>query len=283
LFDVTWVFTTQENLKKGDKMELPGRICHFALDDTIDIIEQITNDKPASIFDIPVLAKLKEWNKRYSAKFTLYLFYAKEGFQICQMPAAYKKEWSENRNWLRLSFHGGFKKVPDSPYMNASYEDAKIDFENVKKEILRFAGAEVWDNFPRTHYCSGNYDSVRAWRDCGIDGTYYIDKECYYHPEAQLDTFDMMYFNAEQREEAWKKEWFFDDDLGIFLIQTNLMMWDINNVAPKLERMKGNLLIEAFCDDYNVLDLIPQVEYALKWCENRGHRHVFPEEIFKKE
>jgi hypothetical protein len=127
---------------------------------------------------------------------------------------------------------------------------------------------------------SGNLNSVKAWPDLGIDGTYYIDKECYFHPEAKLDTFPMMHFKKEQYEDVWKKEWFFDDELGLYFLSTNLMMWDIDNVKPKLERMKNNRIIEAFCDDYNVLDLIPQVEYALDWCLERGYRHSFPEEVF---
>ncbi|MCD6521939.1 hypothetical protein J7K56_04150 [Candidatus Calescamantes bacterium] len=248
---------------------------HCGLDDTIDIMQEIAikKNKIKSIFEIEVLKVLKEFNKKYGTKFTLYLFYEKENFKLSDMPDDFKPEWEENSDWLRLSFHARTKKIPDAPYKNASYEVAKQDFWLVKNEILRFAGESVWDNYPRTHYWTGSLEAVKAWRDCGIDGLFY-----------SYPGYPALFFDEERLKKLWNEDFYYDKNLGLIFLPTNInLIRSKEEISKRLKKLRNNRIIEAFCDDYNLLELKENMEMVIKWCIENKYEPAFYEEVFRKE
>jgi hypothetical protein len=83
------------------------------------------------------------------------------------MTDAYKAEFEEASNWLKLAFHAK-QEFPDYPYVNADYEDVKKDCEAVLNEIRRFAGEKSIAYAVITHWLPISRDGCRALADCGI-------------------------------------------------------------------------------------------------------------------
>ena len=79
------------------------RVYHCALDDTINVLEEINQkaDDLRSIFDVEVMAILKQFHEQYGTKFSLYLFYEKlAGFNLSQMTDKFAGQWQENRHFI---------------------------------------------------------------------------------------------------------------------------------------------------------------------------------------
>jgi len=258
---------------------LQDRVYHCALDDTIDVLEEINlkADELESIFDVDVMALLKQFHDRHGAKFSLYLFYEKLGaFNLSEMTDRFRGEWRANSDWLRLSFHAKTKKPGEVGYYRyheSDYQTAKDDFHIIKREILRFAGPECWDNYPRTHFWSGSREAVRAWRDCGVGGLFFGPG----HPS--------LYFDEETLERHKADDFLYDDQMGMLCIRTNVQLpcgqgLTVVGVKEVLAGLENNRIIEIFADDYNVLDYREQMETAIAWAVDRGFKAVFYDEVF---
>jgi len=255
------------------------RVYHCGLDDTIDLLEEITRKSNSlrSIFDVEVLAVLRQFHEEYGAKFSLYLFYEKlGGFNLSEMTDKFRSEWQRNSDWLRLSFHARTKKpgvVDYYLYDEADYQTAYADFQLIKAEILRFAGPEAWDNYPRTHFWSGTKDAVRAWKDCGIEGLFLSCPE-----------FPMLYFNQSRLEKLWNCDYWYDDEMGMLYITTNVKLpyMTVDEVIRHLGGLEDRKIIEVFCDDYNLLELQEQMKTSIAWAVERQYQPVFYDEVFRQ-
>ncbi|MBR1968958.1 MAG: hypothetical protein IKA17_01185 [Clostridia bacterium] len=145
----------------------------FLIDDTIWVFRDLTRERPKSMFDNPFLALLKEAHDKYGMKVQLNcfyrtdFFYGEEEFTLADMTDAYKKEWEEASDWLRLAFHAK-QEFPDYPYINADYDDVKRDFDALKKEVVRFAGEKAFAKSVLPHWMPISKDAVRALYDGGI-------------------------------------------------------------------------------------------------------------------
>ena len=256
---------------------LTEKIYHCGLDDTIVALEEINQkaDQLDSIFDVEALAIIKQFHHQYGAKFTLYLFYELlDGFNLSQMTDKFATEWQANSDWLKLSFHAKTRKpsiVDYYLYFDSDYKTALEDFQMIKKEILRFASIECWDNYPRTHFWSGNRETVRAWRDCGIGGLFY-----------SYPGFAAMYFDDEKLKELWEKDFWYDSSAGMLYITTNIMLpcHTVDEVKKDLVASKDRKILEMYADDYNIIELKEQMETAISRASQNGFKPVFYEEVF---
>jgi hypothetical protein len=117
----------------------------FSIDDNCFFLRDIAQKKAPSLFDGFYLKSLRDLHRKYGTKFVLNLFYTtpEKDFTLSQFPAAYKGEWADNADWLKLSFHA-YCEFPDRPYQNATREKLAADFDQVAAEVLRFAGDGSW-------------------------------------------------------------------------------------------------------------------------------------------
>jgi len=136
-------------------------------------LRDITRQRPASLFDNPFLKTLKIAHEKYGVKTQLNLFwrtdyfYGDDEFTLAEMTDAYKAEWEEASDWLKMSFHAK-QEFPDYPHVNAKYEDVKTIFENIRREVTRFAGEKSFTYGITPHWGPMSYDGVRALYDCGV-------------------------------------------------------------------------------------------------------------------
>ena len=140
----------------------------FTVDDNIRFFKEITERGYASIFEHPYLAMYKRLNERFGLKVQLNLFYRCDGFDLSMMSDAYKDEWAENADWLKLSFHSELENV--RPYESSGYDEVKSHCESVHREILRFAGESSLAKTTTVHYCVTTEQGLCALKDCGVCG-----------------------------------------------------------------------------------------------------------------
>lgn len=179
---------TVENKMNGEKKSITVFYApHFngkyrlSVDDNIWFLKDLTvnSNKYNSIFDTPFLAVFKRLHEKFGTKVHFNLFYETEGFNLSKMTDKYKKEWKDNADWIRLSFHAN-QEFPDRPYLNASYEKVEQDCKKVLAEIKRFAGEASLAKVTTLHWGAANVQGSRALRDAGYTtqvGYFNVDDE----------------------------------------------------------------------------------------------------------
>jgi len=146
---------------------------YFYIDDTIWVLRDITRQKPATLFENPFMKMLKTAHDKYGMKVQLNLFYRTDSFygydqfSLADVTDAYKAEFEANSDWLKLAFHA-LEEFPDYPHVNASYEDTKWLFENIEKEVFRFAGEKSFSYAVCPHWLPMSKAAVKALKDCGV-------------------------------------------------------------------------------------------------------------------
>lgn len=146
---------------------------YFYIDDTIWVLRDITRQRPASLFDNSFMKMLKDAHDKYGLRVQLNLFYRTDSFygydqfSLADVTDAYKAEFEEASDWLKLAFHA-FEEFPDYPHVNATYEDTLWLFKNIEKEVFRFAGEKSFAYSVCPHWVPMSKEGVRALRDCGV-------------------------------------------------------------------------------------------------------------------
>ncbi len=146
---------------------------YFYIDDTIWALRDITRERPASLFDNPFFKMLKSAHDEYGLKVQLNLFYrtdffyGNDEFTLAEVTDAYKSEFEENSDWLKLAYHAK-QEFPDYPHVNAKYEDVMTIFKNIEKEVFRFAGEKSFSYTVDPHWDSTSTEGVKALSDCGV-------------------------------------------------------------------------------------------------------------------
>ncbi len=146
---------------------------YFFIDDTIWALRDIAREKPASIFDNAFMKMLKRAHDDHGLTVQLNLFYrtdffyGSDEFTLAEMPDTYKAEFEANADWLRFAFHAK-QEFPDYPYVNATYEDVKKDYEMIINEIKRFAGEKTISKAVIPHWLPISKAGCKALADCGV-------------------------------------------------------------------------------------------------------------------
>jgi hypothetical protein len=65
-------------------------------------------------------------------------------------------------------------------------------------------------------------------------------------------------------------------------IATNVMLpgKSVLDVKNRLESLTGRRIIEAWCDDYNVVELKENIAEVIKWCSKHKYEPAFYEDAF---
>ncbi len=149
------------------------KVAYFFIDDTIWVCRDLARQRPASIFDNAFLKMLKRAHDDHGMTVQLNLFYrtdffyGSDEFTLKEMPDCYKAEFEANADWLRFAFHAK-QEFPDYPYVNATYEDVKNDYEDIHREVVRFAGEGSWSLAVIPHWLPISKAGCQALVDCGV-------------------------------------------------------------------------------------------------------------------
>ena len=208
----------------------------ISVDDNIRFLQNIaSHPEYTSLFDDPYLRMYREIHEQYGTKVHFNLFYQSEdgSFNLSMMPDRFRDEWAANADWLRLSFHSK-AEFPEWPYLNASPEEVCADYELVRREILRFAGSEVYGPVTTIHFAEVTKEGVRALREHGLRvllGDFSFDK----NGERWLD-----YYCTPEQFDTVRRDCFYRDpetDMIFCCCDIVLDCFRPETVGPELDRM----------------------------------------------
>ena len=145
---------------------------YFFIDDVIWCLRDVARERPASIFDQSYFKMLKKCHDEWGLTVQLNIFYrtdffyGTDEFTLKEMPDCYKAEFEANSDWLKFGFHAK-QEFPDYPYVNATYETVKTDWNLIFDEVKRFAGEKSISYAVLPHWLPISKEGVKALVDCG--------------------------------------------------------------------------------------------------------------------
>lgn len=82
-----------------------GQWIHFSIDDVNRCLQWIWEKQPYSVFEEPMLGKLKEWHEMYHLNCDLYVFEMVGDFHLSDLQDRYWEELSKESSWLKFGWH----------------------------------------------------------------------------------------------------------------------------------------------------------------------------------
>lgn len=267
-----------------------GKNYWLGVDDVILCLENIWRRQTeySSVFDDPFLSVFRDVNVKYGTKVHMHIYYeTTDGkFNLSMFPDKYKEEFRQNSSWLRFTFHARCD-LPDHPYKSASRETVIREGRQTEREICRFAGSEVMDDFTSQHWADSGIGGTRAFCELGykiLDGYFALDKNG--------GPFCSYYLTAEQVRHVQSRDFWIDNAEGIIFAKDDIVinevrLEDIENYLDKLaaetdQRFMYLLIHEQyFYDFYHAYqpDYRKKVFKAVKWCVQHGYTTAFISDI----
>ncbi|MHA1680431.1 MAG: hypothetical protein ACTSUE_05445 [Promethearchaeota archaeon] len=263
----------------------------FSIDDNIIFLKELAEnpEKYPSLFDHEYLRFWREMHEEFGTKFHFNIYYQTEGFNLTMMPDAWKEEWKGNASWLNLSFHA-LQDKPDKPYINADYETFAADYDNVLKEIERFAGKEVISKTTTVHWGEGTLDVVKCLRERDIEILIGL-----FIPEDGSGSYHL----SPAQIERINKEVVLKDELSGMtfvecLIVVNLYAPEeiVPKIVDRLSSRENKDIVEFLIHeqyflkdspyyeiDYYQEDVKEKVKNSLQWASDNGYRSIFWDEL----
>ena len=198
-------------------------------DDNILFLADINEhkDEYRSIFDNPYLAIYKRAHDLYGAKVHINLFYqfdaearkcfspSRPDFDLSMMTDKFRDEFRANGDWLKLSFHSKAENPP-KPYTSASAEEISRDCIELNRQLLRFAGPEVFSDCTTIHFAETTEEGTRALRSLGyraLEGDFVVSScPCSYH------------YPDEMVRHVMHRDFYYDPDIDIFFCRTDIVL-----------------------------------------------------------
>ena len=128
--------------------DIMSKYIHYSIDDTIQSFKQLTELKPASIFEIRMFAFLKELHSKYGIVVSCYCFYKYGDFSLKDCTHSYRKEFEQNSSWLRFGFHG---YSGEEDYGSQDLESSCAQYALLLSNLIAIVGEHSIDIFPRIH------------------------------------------------------------------------------------------------------------------------------------
>jgi len=197
------------------------------------------------------------------------------------MPDIYKEEWTNNSDWLKLSFHS-LQENPPIPYEHSSREEIKKDCDLVQSEIIRFAGIESLNLYTTLHYAAATKYGCLGLKDCGVKGLVGLfgttgNLHCSYHLSYDVCAFLQ---NHPYYKDNETNLFFFNNDMVINTVK-------LNEIPVLLKPKIGKGFIEIMIHEqyfYKTYfayqsDFKDKVISAISFLINNEYQSVFLDEI----
>jgi len=255
-----------------------GKYIHFSMDDTIDILQTITNNQATydSIFQHPTFAYLKSMHDKYGITFTFNVFYvnATGTWNITQMTNKFRQELALNSDWLKFAFHAynNLAKYDASGY---SATDAGTHYTNVINEIKRFAYHDNIDTVIRSGFYTGTVEVCRAWKNLGVKG--------FLSSNAVEPAPYNYYLTTTQRDALAKCDDYYDSVEGLYFVKTDGIYDYVDDPVSELESQKSDIaysgqrrILEIFTHG-KLQNLSEQIKMTntIKWAIKNGYEFGF--------
>ncbi|MDD3319855.1 MAG: T9SS type A sorting domain-containing protein [Paludibacter sp.] len=266
----------------------PQKIMHFSFDDSYNFLIDLKAKKNSykSIFENPLLGKLKSYHDTYGAVFSLYCFTYSPGaaWNIEPLPIAFAEELVKNSDWLKLGFHG-----KNSGYSAADWRvQYYYDFQKVLPDI---EGREkCFDLVPRLSSFGVNSTLVYcdSLRDAtpGLLGFLTAD-----------DTRNSYYLNTDQSYYINHNDSLYDAENKLYFFRSEWRLEGVKSMVPFLAQYltptyanRCNVM-PIFTHEYGVYNsklglldkgLFQKIDTCITWAIQNNYKFDYPMNIVKK-
>jgi len=235
-----------------------NEIIHFSIDDVSTCFKRIQEEQFNSIFDEPMLSKLKQWHNDFGLNVDCYVFEEKDDFNISELEDVYWEELKKNSGWLRLCWH------QVSPYYNKVKTEEQISsIERVCKLILKKCSSNGLSRSVRLHMFEGNSQIINCLSKFGIRTFLTADSK-------DRISYDLM---NEQNDVVWKTGGYYNEEKENYYKRTDLRM-DLLTDGYTLEQMldmahecvnrqPGKRSLEIFCHEWKFHEINAEIEFFL--------------------
>lgn len=241
------------------------KTAHISIDDATIILQDIYLEGYESIFDNPIMGKLKELHDQYGIRVTLYVYYRVGGFSLWDMPLDYRSEFEENADWLRIGFHSDTEEY--SELQEASLGDFIVAYTQAQEAIQEFAGDASMTRVLRLHYWYATEDMVKYLHTQGVEGLLCCDKN---EPSYDLTEEETEQLYASRDGILQKNE--------VTYYVTDIRLESTENVEAVLEGHKKDRVIviftHAWCFTENsdkleeTVSTLSKTGYSFDWLES---------------
>lgn len=123
-----------------------GQKVHFSVDGVIESFKWIYQNRPKSIFDVPMLDMLRKWHNQYGIGCDLYVYEVTDDFKFTDLQEEYCKELGKESNWLKIAWYRR-KAGPLSDSTSVEIES----LNRVYKFVTECISPNAWSRFVRLH------------------------------------------------------------------------------------------------------------------------------------
>lgn len=208
---------------------------HFSIDDVGRSLRYLTRKQPKSLFDLDLYRTLREWNKKYGIKVTLYCFAMIDDFLISEIPSIYKKDFSENGEWLRFGFHQ--KSV--TPFRDEGLEGCIAGYNLVEDTFTKLCAGKT--DILRLHSWIATPAQKEFMINRGIKTLLYPDDDCFRYDENDEFT-----------------------DRGLLHRRTRIWFEKLDEDITPEKLFIGHNCVIAFTHERCFLEQSARIEYALQ-------------------
>ena len=266
------------------------KVMHISFDDVHYVLQNLTVNKNTyqSIFENPMLNKLKLFHDTYGAVFSLYCFDEFElsvgnVWRIEALPTAFAQEFVQNSSWLKIGFHSRGTATGSAEY-NIGYYNT---FTTVMPDI---EGREnCFDLIPRLHGFAGSLDFCKSLKNAnpGLIGFLSAD-----------DTRASYYLNSTQSSYINSNDSLHDLTNDLYFFRTEKRLESVSNINTFL----AQYLTPAYASQANVMvifthenqlyshysglnttnGMLTKIDGCIKWAVANNYKFDYPMNIIKK-
>lgn len=145
-----------------EECNAPEKVVHVSIDDCWKALADLSEPNVKSVYDVAFFKTLREWNERFGAKFTCYVYGSVESggknFDIANVPEKFKAEFQNAADWLKFGFHAPTSKIEETKKQTAPAFEKNLT--RINASIDRFAGNASRTNVLRLDYFFAEADWV---------------------------------------------------------------------------------------------------------------------------
>ena len=166
-------------------MNIGQWVC-LSVDDVIGCFKWIYENCPDSIFDEPMLGKLKEWHEAYNLDCDLYVYEIMEEFSLADLQDQYWQELGEVSDWLKLGWH----RRKGGP-LTDDIETELDSLQRVYDLIVKKSGENSWTRKLRLHRWEAEDRLLQSLSEKGITTLLTADSDILSYDLKQEDMTDL--------------------------------------------------------------------------------------------
>ena len=263
---------------------------NFFIDDCIFFLRNVAVNRLPSLFDDHFLRRLREIHGKYGSRFTLNLFFHDDhhDFSLTEFPGRYRREFQENSDWLKLSFHAK-SEFPDRPYQSADAATLAADFDEVRREVCRFAGPECFIAPMVIHWAMTNPENFPVLSERGVRclAGGFLNAISHIGESHSVAVTDIgFHYEQDVARYICDKHLYYDRRWNMFLLDDLVTcnyatQEDIRAAFAKLKPEQDTVNIithEQYCypDYFNYIpDHLDRIELACRLADEAGYKPVF--------